>query len=248
MIKLLSIGNSFSCNAHTYLHRVLESAGIVNITYNLYIGGCSLEQHFNNINSKEKPYVFYTNAIKEKDGDKMVSLMDGLTYDKYDIITLQQASHFSGQKETYEPYLGELIKLVKKYQPQAKIYFYETWAYEIDSKHPCYHFYNNNQDIMHKGILDAINYVVNTYHLPLIKAGELINECRNETPFNYKNGGLTLNIEDGFHLNNYGCYLVALLWSKVMFNVNPNEVKYEPNEIEKQYIKYIKDKVTNFKN
>lgn len=248
MIKLLSIGNSFSCNSHFYLHKILESAGVVNLCYNLYIGGCSLEMHYNNSKTTEKPYIFYTNAITERGGDVMASLLGGLTRDKYDIITLQQASHFSGQKETYEPYLTEIINLVKKYQPQAKIYFYETWAYEIDSKHPCYHFYNNDQITMYKGILEAINSNVIKHNLPVIKAGELIQECRKEEPFNYKDGGKTLNKEDGFHLNKEGSYLIGLLWAKVMFNVMPNEVNFVPNEIEPKIAEYIKNKVTNFNN
>ena len=57
-MKILSIGNSFSQDAHRWLHS-LAAAGNDNIdTYNLYIGGCTLERHWeciqNNLNDYDK--------------------------------------------------------------------------------------------------------------------------------------------------------------------------------------------------
>lgn len=48
-MKILSIGNSFSQDAQRYLHRLAKHEGVQLKTVNLYIGGCSLQRHYENI-------------------------------------------------------------------------------------------------------------------------------------------------------------------------------------------------------
>ena len=48
-MKILSIGNSFSEDAQRYLHQIANANGDDIFCANLYIGGCSLERHYNNI-------------------------------------------------------------------------------------------------------------------------------------------------------------------------------------------------------
>ena len=55
-MKLLSIGNSFSMDAHHYLHDLAKSGGVNIECYNLYIGGCELERHWNNYMNKSNYY------------------------------------------------------------------------------------------------------------------------------------------------------------------------------------------------
>ena len=52
MLRILAVGNSFSEDATYYLHQILEIAGVENQVVNLYIGGCSLEKHWRNIEKK----------------------------------------------------------------------------------------------------------------------------------------------------------------------------------------------------
>ena len=49
MKKVLAIGNSFSRDATCYLHQIAKGAGVDAKIVNLYIGGCSLERHWQNI-------------------------------------------------------------------------------------------------------------------------------------------------------------------------------------------------------
>ena len=44
-VKILSIGNSFSVDAHAYLHALAKKRGFDIKAVNLAIGGCSLETH-----------------------------------------------------------------------------------------------------------------------------------------------------------------------------------------------------------
>lgn len=48
-MKILSIGNSFSQDAHKWLHEIASNHGMELETANLYIGGCSLQTHWENL-------------------------------------------------------------------------------------------------------------------------------------------------------------------------------------------------------
>ena len=61
-MKLLSIGNSFSQDAQEWLHKIAVANGVELETTNLMIGGCSLETHWNNMNSGEAAYYLEQNA------------------------------------------------------------------------------------------------------------------------------------------------------------------------------------------
>lgn len=65
-IKLLSIGNSFSTDAQKWLHQIAETAGADIYCANLYIGGCSLQQHWNNYLTQENVYDYEVNGFFKK--------------------------------------------------------------------------------------------------------------------------------------------------------------------------------------
>lgn len=111
-MKLLSIGNSFSTDAHSWLHQIAESYGDKIHAVNLYIGGCSLARHYNNLLSGEQAYEAWVNGTFSKKS----SIQDALQ-EKWDVITLQQVSSLSGMPESYEPYLTALYNEVKKQTP-----------------------------------------------------------------------------------------------------------------------------------
>lgn len=132
MIKILSIGNSFSQDAQRYLYQVAKNRGDQIKTANLYIGGCSLETHYENMRYNKANYLFEFNG---KSTGLMVSISQALLSDEWDVVTFQQASRFSGEYQTYQPYLTELVNYVKKFCPNAKIYMHQTWAYQDGSAH-----------------------------------------------------------------------------------------------------------------
>ena len=115
-MKTLSIGNSFSQDACAYLHQVAASAGIEWECVNLYIGGCSLEYHAKNLWENRCGYALEINGA---DTGRQVSIGDALASGRFDFITLQQASHFSGMRETYFPYIKELYDACRAAQPDA---------------------------------------------------------------------------------------------------------------------------------
>ena len=131
-IHVLSIGNSFSQDAHRYLHDLARSAGVAIEAVNLYIGGCSLERHYRNMVGNKREYMLEINGHR---GDGFLCSMDeALSARAWDFITLQQASPQSFLMESYEPYLQRLAEHIRYMCPKAKLLLHQTWGYESGSE------------------------------------------------------------------------------------------------------------------
>lgn len=62
IMKVLSIGNSFSQDAHRYLHSLAKADGVDLKVVNLFIGGCSLRTHYLNMLDDMATYSFEFNG------------------------------------------------------------------------------------------------------------------------------------------------------------------------------------------
>ena len=128
-LRILAVGNSFSDDAMEYLPALLESMGIDDVELaRLYVGGCSLEQHLRFHVGGESRYEFYRSAAGENrwvKSKERVSLRDALSLGEWDIITLQQASGYSGRYESYQPYLDALTGIIRAAQPRSLIHISE---------------------------------------------------------------------------------------------------------------------------
>ena len=130
-IDILSIGNSFSQDAQTYLHDLAKSEGVQIETVNLMFGGCSLDRHFRNLKGDKKEYILEVNG--HMCGGFCVSLKDSLLAREWDYITIQQASGKSYVSDSYDPYIQELSSYIRELCPKAKLLIHQTWAYESHS-------------------------------------------------------------------------------------------------------------------
>lgn len=126
----MSIGNSFSMDAQRYLRQIAKADGVTLNNYDIYIGGCTLGRHYQNMLSEERVYGL---GMHGEDVGFSVSLKEALLNKPWDVITVQQASHHSADYKTYQPYLHKLVEYIRLCAPQAKIYIHQTWAYEQDS-------------------------------------------------------------------------------------------------------------------
>ncbi len=229
-MKILSIGNSFSQDSHKWLHTLAKQNGIEVETINLYIGGCSLKTHWENIVENNANYDLEING-----GEAIckISIDDALKRDKYDIITFQQRSGQSGIIDTYFPYLSNINIVVRELQPDAKILFHQTWAYEHDSSHKEYESYSNNQDEMYKRLVEASEKAAEEIDADIIPTGTVIQKLRKTVKeFDYKNGGKSL-CRDGFHLSyDYGRYAAAATWLRVTGRKNVTAYPFEDFDLE----------------
>ena len=224
-MKALSIGNSFSQDAHKWLHKLAENNGLDLETVNLYIGGCSLETHWKNAKENNAHYEFELNGNYT---GRKISINEALQLEKWDIITVQQVSGLSGLYETYEPYLSALLSVIKAAQSDAKVYFHQTWAYERDSNHADFVRYDNNQATMFDCIKKASEKAAKSIGAELIPTGKVIQILRETvSEFDYKNGGISL-CRDGFHLSfDYGRFAAAAVWLYTLSGRKIKTIEFE---------------------
>lgn len=213
-IKILAIGNSFSVDAMQHLYTVLKAEGVEEIVLgNLYIGGCTLDKHAAKMVSGAKDYKYYKNTTGEWVTTPMASLLDGLQDESWDIITMQQGSAKSGIADEYQPHLDQLIAFVNenKTNPEARLYWHMTWAYQGDSDHTAFPNYGNSQQAMYLGIVNALQQAVEPTEAfsGLLPVGTAIQNAR--TGF----VGDTLT-RDGFHLSDLGRLVASYTWYAVL--------------------------------
>ncbi|MBQ8658068.1 MAG: DUF4886 domain-containing protein [Clostridia bacterium] len=201
-MKILSIGNSFSQDAHRYLHGVAKADEFNLKVVNLYIGGCTLRTHYLNMLDDVASYSFEFNG--ETTGIK-VSIRQALVSDDWDYITLQQASPLSAKEETYFPYIEEIAKYVRKYCPKTKIVLHQTWAYENRSERLAQLGFET-----HEQMLENLSKAYENAALSIGADG--IIPCGKVMYWAQKNGIKCVH-RDSFHAAfGIGRYLLALTW------------------------------------
>ncbi len=246
MYKILAIGNSFSQDATAYLHQIAESAGVDCKVLNLYIGGCSLERHAQNIADDAEAYCYMLNCDQSS---KMIKMGDALREEEWDFVTIQQASHFSGLPASYFPYAQTVSDYVAELAPNAKQVVHQTWAYESTATHPGFSSYGNNQRMMYPAVVASYSQLADKLGIDtVIRCGELIQQLRSDPFFDTKNGGRPIT-RDGYHLSiPYGRYAAALLWFKVLMGGDVYKTSFIPEGADAYIINRIKKYVHDFEN
>ena len=230
-MNVLCIGNSFSQDATRYLHQISDDKIFVR---NLYIGGCSLETHWDNIVNANESYEYQKNGRKLR----MTSINSALTKKRWDYITIQQVSHLSGMESTYEPYLTNILEFLKEKCPNAEIVFHRTWAYDDNSTHGGFANYGNDRKKMINDIIKASDKLAEKHSLRIIPNGEAVEAARDLSEFQGE-----LNIcRDGFHLSlDYGRYLAGLVMYAFFVGEDPRAVSYEPESTSNEINKKLKE-------
>lgn len=126
-VRILTIGNSFSRNATNHLDDLAKAGGHTLIHRPIVVGGASLELHATRAQKHEAD-------PRDKDGlyTNGRSLKDELIAEKWDYVTIQQASIKSHDPATYQPFADWLAAYIAKHAPTAKLLIHQTWAYRVD--------------------------------------------------------------------------------------------------------------------
>lgn len=229
-IKLLAIGNSFSVDAvEHYLYDLVKANGDTIVIGNMYIGGCSLERHYNNMRADAKAYSYRKNSTGEFVKTEKFTLKQAFEDDEWDYVSFQQVSQLSGMYETYFPYIDSLVAFAKKHarNPQMKIIVHSTWAYAESSTHKGFANYGNNQITMYNAIIETTSRVARRIGAEfVVPAGTAIQNGRTSSI------GDAFCIKDGFHLEHtYARYTAACTWFEKLFGISAIGSKYYPETI-----------------
>lgn len=234
-MKILCIGNSFSEDATRYIHQIARSDKHNLKVANLYIGGCSLHEHFKNIMTDASQYDFQINGHSTR---IYTSIKTALLSDLWDYVSIQQVSRQSVNFETFQPYLDELSAYVKKYSPKSKQIIHQTWAYRPDSDimnnmgYSCHEEMFRDIEVSYKQAASAINTDI------IIPSGAVMNQL-------LKNGFETIH-RDAIHASyGIGRYALGLTWYKKLTGnpIDNNSFCDFDEEIAPEEIELIKKSV-----
>lgn len=223
-IKILAVGNSFSDDGVEYLDELAQAAGIKLIIGNLYIGGCSLERHWNNVRNELPAYDYRKNVEGHQTNTPKTTLQEALQDEEWDYITVQQVSQNSGLYDTYYPYIDSLLTYLKAHahNPEVEFAIHQVWSYAWNSTHPGFANYDNNQLKMYRDIVETVDKVARKEKIRIIiPSGTAIQTGRTLM-------GDRMN-RDGFHLGwGLGRYLAACTWFETFLGpVNGNSYRPE---------------------
>ena len=263
--KVLMIGNSFSICLLEHLPKVAADRGVDLDLASLYIGGCSLKRHWENVqkdgNEDFAPYLFGRNRFGEFTQGK-ANVCDVLRMAKWDIVTIQQASHESWKPESYHPYGDNLVAKIRELAPQAKIVVQETWSYTPWDKR--FAKWGIDQNEMYEKLHAAYVDFAKKYGFAVIPFGTAVQEWRKRLPVQYTENSFGGDVVGGrrrakedqfkrdssyrwvpngdvFHLNERGEYFQALVWAAKLFDVDLTELEYRPDFVTEDEAKLMKE-------
>ena len=261
------IGNSFSICVGKFLPQMVRCFPGNHLTLtSCFIDGCSLETHWNNLVEAEKNPDFSPYRITIRDSATLKkpefkgNVNSLLKKEKYDIITIQQASRLSCDYSSYLPFADDLIKFVKKHQPQAEIIIQQTWSYRADA--PFLRENGIDNSVMYSRLEKAYSQLAKDYNLRMIPTGFAVQIARELSPVKFENydwamldtlrwpdlppqagdvagkfrwhkdaDGEMVISRDTNHLNVRGEYLQAALWCGFLYDVDPEQITCDTQEI-----------------
>ena len=195
-LKVLMIGNSFSICVLKEMPQCAAAAGETLDLASLFIGGCPLDRHWANVEKagdpEFKPYGFsynYASAKNQKDapvaklGSKS-NIPQALAADKWDIVTIQQASPKSPFYDTYQPYADNLIAKIRELAPQAEIVIQETWSYTPYAA-GLLKKWNMTPETMYQSIKESYGKLAAKHKLRTIPTGDAVQLYRRRLPVEY---------------------------------------------------------------
>lgn len=242
-LKVLMIGNSFSICVLKQMPACAASMPDCKLDLcSLYIGGCSLARHWQNVTAADasfRPYqVRWSYAtVKDQQAAPVASVVvkghanipEMLRADRWDVVTIQQASHDSWKRESYHPYGDDLIAKIRELAPQARVVIQQTWSYTPYDKRLAKWGFGPVE--MHRRLKDAYAAFAAKHGLAQIPTGDAVQLFRAASP---SPDGITGDPcgsptgPDKFHLNRNGEYLQACTWLAALFGVDVTQMTYKP--------------------
>jgi len=225
-IRILTVGNSFSNNACTYLESIAGSVPGCKIKIEkASLGGCSLQRHASLIDTCEmksnaKPY------------SEKYCLKDLLQMEKYDFITIQQVSTSSFKVETYQPYADKLIAFIRQHAPQSEIVVHQTWAYAANSQR--LKDWGMSRQEMHRGLTESYFKLAATYGFDVLPSGSAFIKATSLNP------SIDLWNPDRYHANMNGCYLSGCVWFGKFFGISPGKVNFIPEGMTAETAEFLR--------
>lgn len=203
-LQILTIANSFTDSLAVFLPQVVESAGCELVFERANHGGCELHRHWSYIENEERDGVYSMYQ------DRRYKMREVLAKTDWDVVSIQQASHFSWRPETYQPFATNITNYVRQHAPQAEVLTQQTWAYRADDPrirpggswqygegvirsvaecgiHLPTQAMTVSQDDMYQALTSAYTELAHELDLRIIPSGFAVQLTRENAPYTFRN-------------------------------------------------------------
>ncbi len=224
--NILMIGNS-ACYYYTNeLYQIAKAEGIEMNIYNVYYSGCRLSQHWQFEKFNETPYqLFKTDSTGRKMINNNCNLMQCLSKENWDVITMQEAVNPVRSLDRdlvfseLEPYMRDLMKLIREQFPKSTYMYHQTWASEVG-----YSGANGSiltkeaQEIQHTVTRDVALSLCKKYDLQRIPVGDAWQLARSDARVGDTLCHVDGKVGDYCHDGNTGGgrYLNGCVWFEIL--------------------------------
>lgn len=193
ILNILMIGNSYCYSYSDELYEIAKAAGIEMRICNVYYSGCSIAKHWSWWKSGDENYEFCTydadgrtaeGTPREGEG---VGLEYCLSQYNWDIISLHEAvgtvrtdpdAAIVGMNTT----LKELLEYISGQYPLSKLFWQQTWAYQVGFSQSGYQVSNAEvQEQLHNNIRKMSLAVCEKYSLQRVPSGDAWQIARNNS-------------------------------------------------------------------
>ena len=182
---------------------------------NLYIGGASFDLHLTHLkdtNASAVPYV-YKKFTTDGYSTANRNALDIVREDDWDFITVQQVSQDCEKSNTLPiNQLQETESIIRRSATNegVQIFWHATWAYQADSQHTGFGYYDRDQLTMYDGIVDVLK---NTVPASGCFNGVIPNTTSIQNARTVFGDILT---RDGYHLAVKGKFIAGLMFYKAL--------------------------------
>ena len=259
-LKIFALGDTSAKDSLWFLPELAKEAGITDINITVLVCNHSkttLDTHWSQWNSNGDAYTQYEN---KGDGWEVVSTnaapKDVVKSNKWDYCILNQSIASSGQESSYaDNNFGNVVQFVHawlttksvnpNYNSKVKVFWLQTWAYEINSRNNLFNGfsnYGNDQKKMYEDINNAIQTKVmaNSRIKGVIPVGTAIQNLRES----YWSDGLT---KDAEYLSNTGKVAAAVAVFKYItgYDINGMAMSDAAFDHARPHLNVIKESANN---
>ncbi|MBQ5810089.1 MAG: DUF4886 domain-containing protein [Clostridia bacterium] len=229
-LKVLFVGNSFAVDTMEYAAEVALALGFEKVKFcTLYVGGCSIDMHYEHAMQDAPAYTLFTNCGSGWSSTEGCRISEAAKSEDWDWIAIQHGTH-GGSRYTsprcYEK-LDPLVRYIKELAPKAKLAFNLTWLGEPDYPHHEIEFFGGDMAAMRRELVKVMEKVVlqNSLIDLLIPTGTAIENARTSE--------IGLLTRDGYHLSlDKGRYIAALTMVGAITGKNPKGISWAPEGVD----------------
>lgn len=231
-LKILSVGNSFAVDTMEYVADIAKSLGVESVKLgDLYIGGCSIRRHHENITQNLACYEYFVNTGDGWTSTFDHSIADTVKSDDWDIISIQHGTADGSwySDPVYYEKLPALVAALKELAPHAKIAFNMTWVGES--------YHSHHEIVAHGGDVGLLYTKIAALTRDLVKPTAGI-DVVSPTGTAVQNARTAVEYEltrDGYHLSlDLGRYIAGLTFLHALTGLEIERVSFAPNGVSEE--------------